>query len=99
MEHWLLELEREGLLRPRISSSRPEWVAPAADHREPRRPKGYVVSFAKFQCHDLGSPLSCFMRALCQHYGAELQHFSPNAITAATVFAAVCEGYLRMMPH
>jgi len=39
------------------------------------------------------------MRALCHHYGVELQHFSPNVVTAAAVFAAVCEGYLGMMPH
>ena len=39
------------------------------------------------------------MRALCHHYGVELQHFSPNAITASAIFAAVCEGYLGMMPH
>ena len=37
---------------------------------------------------------SRFMRALCHHYDLELQHFSPNAITVATIFAAVCEGYL-----
>ena len=91
-ERRLLELEREGLLRPRVSSSRPEWIAPAADHQEPRPPKGYVVSFAKFHRHGLGSPLSLFMGALCHHYGVELQHFSPNAITAMAVFAAVCEG-------
>jgi len=95
----LMELEREGLVRPRTSSSRPEWIAPAADHREPRPPKGYVVSFAKFHHHGLGSPPSRFIRALCHHYGVELQHFSPNAVTAAAVFAAVCEGYLGMMPH
>jgi len=98
-EHRLLELEKEGLLRPRTSSSRPDWIAPAADHREPRPPKGYVVSLAKFHRHGLGSPPSRFMRALCHHYGVELQHFSPNAITAAAFFAAVCEGYLGMMPH
>jgi len=98
-ERRLLELERERLLRPRTSSSRPEWIAPAADHREPRPPKGYVVSFAKFHRHGLGSPPSRFMRALYHHYGVELQHFSPNAITAAAVFAAVFEGYLGMMPH
>ena len=99
VERRLLELEREGLLRSRISSSRPEWVAPAADHREPMPPKGYVVSFAKFHRHGLASPPSRFMRVLCHHYGVELQHFLPNAITAAAVFAAVCEGYLGMMPH
>ena len=98
-ERQLLELEREGLLRPRTSLSRPEWIAPAVDHREPRPPKGYMVSFAKFHRHGLGSPPSRFMRALCHHYGVELQHFSPNAVTAAAVFAVVCEGYLGMMPH
>ena len=98
-ERRLLELEREGLLRPRTSSSRPEWIAPATDHREPRPPTGYVVSFAKFHRHGLGAPPSRFMRALCHHYRVELQHFSPNAITVVAVFAAVCEGYLGMMPH
>jgi len=98
-ERRLLELEREGLLRPRTSSSRPEWIAPAADHREPRPPTGYVVSFAKFHRHGLGTPPSRFMRALCHHYGVELQHFSPNAITVVAVFAPVCQGYLGMMPH
>jgi len=98
-ERRLLELKKEGLLRPRSSSSRPEWIVPAADHREPRPPWGYVVSFAKFHRHGLGSPPSRFMRALCHHYGMELQHFSPNAITAAAVLTAVCESYLGMMPH
>jgi len=95
----LLELEREGLLRRRTSLSSPEWIASVADHREPRRPKGYVVSFAKFHRHGLGAPPSRFMRVLCHHYGVELQHFSPNAITVTAIFAAVCEGYLGMMPH
>ena len=39
------------------------------------------------------------MRALYHHYGVELQHFSSNAITATAIFTAVCEGYLRVMPH
>ncbi|XP_021315163.1 caldesmon-like [Sorghum bicolor] len=51
-------------------------------------PMGYVVSFAKFHRHRLGYPPSRFMRALCLHYGVELHHFSPNAITAAAIFAA-----------
>ena len=93
-ERRLLELEWEGLLRPRTSSSRLEWIVPAAHHWEPRPPKGYVVSFTKFHRHGLGSPPSRFIRALCHHYGVELQHFSPNVITAAAVFAMVCEGYL-----
>jgi len=71
-ERWLLELEREGLLRHRTSLSSPQWIAPAADHREPRPTKGYVVSFGKFHRHGLGAPPSHFMRALCHHYGVEL---------------------------
>jgi len=98
-ERRLQELEREGLLHCRTSLLSPEWIAPPADHREPRPPKGYVVSFAKFHRHGLGAPPSRFMQALCHHYGVELQYFSPNAITVVAVFAAVCEGYLGMMPH
>jgi len=63
-ERRLLELEREGLLRSRTSLSWPEWIAPAVDHREPRPPSGYVVSFAKFHHHGLGAPPSRFMQAL-----------------------------------
>ena len=33
-------------------------------------------------------------RALCEYYGAELHNFSPNSISQAVVFVAVCEGYL-----
>ena len=98
-ERRLQDLEKEGLLCRRASSTRPEWIMPLADHREPNPPKGYVVSFAKFHHHKLRSPLSRFMRALCHHYGVELQHFSPNAISATAIFAAVCEGYLGVMPH
>ena len=71
-ERRLLELEKEGLLHPCISFSRPEWIAPAVHHREPRPPKGYAVSFAKFHHNGLGAPLSHFMRALCHHYRLEL---------------------------
>ena len=97
-ERWLRDLE-EGLLRPHASSTRPELIAPLADHWEPNPPKGYIVSFAKFHYHGLGSPPSHFMWVLCLHYGVELQHFSPNAITAVAMFAAVCEGYLGVMAH
>ena len=72
MECQLRDLEKDGLLRPRASSMRPECIAPPVDHREPNPPKVYVVSFAKFHCHGLGSPPSRFTRALCHHYGVEL---------------------------
>jgi hypothetical protein len=34
------------------------------------------------------------MRALCYHYGVELQNFAPNAISQAVTFVGVCEGFL-----
>jgi len=98
-ERRLRDLQKEGLICSRTSSLRPKWIVPPADHREPNPPKGYVVSFAKFHRHGLGSSPSRFMRALYYHYGMELQHFSPNAITATAVFAVVCEGYLGIMLH
>jgi len=39
------------------------------------------------------------MRGLCHHYAVELQHFSPNAISVAVIFAVECEGYLGVIPH
>ena len=98
-ERQLRDLEKDGLLRPHASSMRPEWITLSADHQKSNPPMGYVVSFAKFHRHGLGSPLCRFMRALCHHYGVELQHFSPNAITTTAIFATVCEGYLGVMPH
>jgi hypothetical protein len=77
----------------------PEWIPPSAEHRERSPLEGYVVSFVKFHRHGLGSPLSRFTRVLLQHYGVELQHLSPNAISTVAIFAVVCEGYLGVMPH
>jgi hypothetical protein len=34
------------------------------------------------------------MRGLCYHYGMELHNFTPNAISQAACFVAVCEGFL-----
>ena len=39
------------------------------------------------------------MRALCEHYGAELHNFGANSISQAAVFVAVCEGYLGIEAH
>ena len=98
-ERRLRDLVGEGLLRPATSATRPEWIVPPVEHRELSVPKGYVVSFIKFHRHWLESPLSRFMRALLHHYGAELQHLSPNAISNAAIFIMVCEGYLGVMTH
>lgn len=45
-----------GLLRPATSdaSKAAEWLVPVASDREPRPPKGYVVSFISFHERGLG---------------------------------------------
>jgi hypothetical protein len=39
------------------------------------------------------------MRAILHVYGVELHNLSPNSISQAAIFAAVCEGYLGIDPH
>jgi hypothetical protein len=95
----LEELVRDGLLRPKMSRSRPEWIAPPSNHREPAPPEGYVVSFICFHERGFGVPASPFMRALLHYYQVELHHLAPNTVAQAAIFAAVCEGYLGMDPQ
>ena len=40
-----------------------------------------------------------FICALCDYYGVELHNFSPNSISQAAVFVALCEGYLGIEAH
>jgi hypothetical protein len=72
----------------------PTWMVPPALDREPNPPHGYVVSFIRLHERGFTAPVSRFMRGLCHHYGVELHNFSPNAISQAACFVAVCEGYL-----
>jgi hypothetical protein len=98
-ERRLEELVEDGLLRPRMSRSWPEWIASSPNHREPAPPEGYVVSFICFHKQGFGVPATTFMRALLHYYRVELHHLAPNAIAQATIFAVVCEGYLGMEPQ
>jgi hypothetical protein len=65
----------------------------------PSPPPGYVVSFVSFHERGFGVPASRFMRAILHVYGVELHNLSPNSISQAAIFAAVCEGYLGIDPH
>jgi hypothetical protein len=65
----------------------------------PSPPPRYVVSFVSFHERGFGVPASRFMRAILHVYGVELHNLSPNSISQATIFAAVCEGYLGIDPH
>ena len=53
--------------------------AAGGDRAEP--PAGYVVSLVRLHEPGFGVPVSRFMRALCEHYGAELHNFVPNSIS------------------
>ena len=90
--HDLEALVAEGLLRPLSGDSQPEWMAPPSGVA-PSPPPGYVVSFASFHERGFGVPASRFMRAILHVYGVELHNLSPNSISQAAIFAAVCEGY------
>jgi hypothetical protein len=98
-ERRLEELVEDGLLWPRTSRSQPEWITLPPTHREPAPPEGYVVSFVCFHERGFGVPASVFMRALLHYYQVELHHLAPNAVMQATIFAAVCEGYLGVEPQ
>jgi hypothetical protein len=64
----------------------------------PSLPPGYVVSFVSFHERGFGVPASRFMRAILHNYGVELHNLSPNSISQAAIFVAVCEGYLGIDP-
>jgi hypothetical protein len=94
----LEDLFGEGLLRPFTDEQRPEWIPPMSG-ATPSPPPGYIVSFVSFHERGFGVPASRFMRAILHHYGVELHNLSPNSISQAAIFVAVCEGYLGIAPH
>jgi hypothetical protein len=87
-------LVAEGLLRPLSDERQPEWMPPPPSGAVPSLPSGYVVSFVSFHERGFGVPVSHFMQAILHVYGVELHNLSPNSISQAAIFAAVCEGYL-----
>jgi hypothetical protein len=42
--------------------------------------------------------VSCFVWALPHYYRVELHNFNPNSIAQATIYTAICEGYLDRAP-
>jgi hypothetical protein len=91
-------LVAEGLLCPLSGDPQPEWMAHQSG-ATPSPPPGYVVSFISFHERGFRVPASRFMRAILHVYGVELHNLSPNSISQAAIFAAVCEGYLGIDPH
>jgi hypothetical protein len=90
----LSELVTAGQLAANEDRRPAAWIEPPARDQEPNPPFGYVVSFIRFHERGFAAPASCFMRALCYHYGVELHNFTPNAISQAATLVGVCEGFL-----
>jgi hypothetical protein len=94
----LEDLVAEGLLRP-LSVRGSRSGSPPPSGAAPSPPPGYVVSFVSFHERGFGVPARRFMRAILHNYGMELHNLSPNSISQAAIFVAVCEGYLGIDPH
>jgi hypothetical protein len=94
----LEDLVAEGLLRPLSDERQLEWIPPTSG-TAPSPPPGYVVSFISFHERGFGVSTSRFMRAILHNYEVELHNLSPNSISQAAIFVAVCEGYLGIDPH
>ena len=90
----LEQLVADRLLSLNPDSGAPAWISPLPEETEPKPPQGYVVSFVRLHERGFYVPVCRFMWALCEYYRAELHNFSPNSISQAVVFVAVCEGYL-----
>jgi hypothetical protein len=90
----LNQLVNAGQLAANEDGRPAEWIVLPGRDQAPNPPNGYVVSFVRFQERGFMAPASCFMRALCFHYGVELHNFAPNAISQAATFVGICEGFL-----
>ena len=89
----------EGLLPPNTELSRPVWIAPRPEEREPKLSSGYIVSLVRLHERGFGVRAGKFVRALCNYYGVALHNFAPNSISQAAVFVSVCEGFLGVEAH
>ena len=89
----------EGLLPPNTEPSRPVWIAPRPEEREPKPPSSYTMSLMRLHERGFGIPTGRFVRALCDHYGVELHNFAPNSISQVAVIVAICEGNLGVKAH
>ena len=66
----LEQLVADRLLPRNLDSGASAWISPHPDETEPKPLQGYVVSFVCLHERGFGVPVSRFMRALCEPYGA-----------------------------
>ena len=72
---------------------------PGAGGEGAEPPSGYIVSLVRLHERGFGVPAGRFVCALYHLYWVELHNFAPNSISQATVFIAVCEGFLGVEAH
>jgi hypothetical protein len=90
----LSELVNGGQLAPNVDGQPAAWIVPPTTDQEPNPPYDYIVSFIRHHERGFAAPVSRFMRGLCHHCGVEMHNFAPNAISQATTFVVVREGFL-----
>ena len=61
-------LVANGLLPPNTDPSRPVWIAPWAEERDPKPPSGYIVSLVRLHERGFSVLTGRFVRALCDYY-------------------------------
>jgi hypothetical protein len=93
----LSELVNGGQLALNVDGQPAAWIVPPTIDREPNPSYGYVLNFIRHHERGFTAPASRFMRGLCYHYGVELHNFAPNAISQATTFVGICEGFLGIL--
>jgi hypothetical protein len=57
-----------------------------------------TICFESYLITRLGLPPSKFLSFIINFLGCELVHFNPNAITALSCFAMLCECWLEIVP-
>ena len=67
----LEQLVIDRLLPMNTSLERPAWISSRPEETEPNPLEGYIMSLVRLHERGFGVPVSRFMRALCEHYGAE----------------------------
>ena len=89
------QLEKEGVILPRVMVA----CHAACGESFPTPNTHKTVVFVDFLKCGLSFPLSLFFIQVLEFYGVELVNLNPNSILFLSVFAHLCEAYLRTRPR
>jgi hypothetical protein len=91
----VLALEKEGTVAPKVES---QWrtyhkaLVPAPNKTE-------IIIIKSHIERGLSMLPSHFFSNLLQFYGLQLHHIAPNSLVSVAGYAALCEGYLGILPR